>query len=68
MKDWKTTTAGVLSAVAVTTGPLTAYFALIHNPTSWQAQVPGALTLVSALARAWIGVIQKDAPVPETKN
>lgn len=61
MKDWKTTTAGILSAAMATTGPLTAYFALIHNPTAWQAQVPGALTLVAGLCRAWIGVISKDA-------
>lgn len=67
MKDWKTTTAGVLSFIMATTGPLTAYFALIHSPSAWQAQVPGVLTLVAGLCRAWVGVISKDAP-DSTKN
>jgi hypothetical protein len=61
VKNWKTTAAGILSFVLATTGPLTAYFALIHSPTSWQAQVPGALTLIAGLCRSWVGIISKDA-------
>lgn len=63
--NWKTTAAGGLSFIMATTGPLTAYFALIHNPTAWQAQVPGACTLAAGLCRAWIGIISKDAGTQE---
>jgi hypothetical protein len=48
-----------------TAGPVSAYFAIIKSPKAWQAAVPGAMTLVSSLCRAWIGVIQQD---PEEKK
>jgi len=57
--NWKTTTAGVLSAIIATTGPVTAYLATIHSPKA--ATVTGIVTLVGALARVYIGLIQTDA-------
>lgn len=72
MTGWKTTTAGALTAFAVTAGPLSGFLASLQ---AIEAQIPGhgsakytlaivgaALTCVAAIARLWIGLIQNDAP------
>ena len=66
--DWKTTANGFLSAFSATVGPLSGFIA------AWQmiqSQIPGhgpanytfaiilaGLTAASAIARAWIGLLQ----------
>lgn len=61
VKDWKTTAAGILSAVIATVGPLTAYLATLPNQGKATA-IAGVVTLVGAIARVWLGMIQHDAP------
>ena len=57
--NWKTSVAGFLSAVIATVGPVTAYLATTNSPKA--ATVTGIITLVGALARVYIGLIQSDA-------
>jgi len=59
IKDWKTTAAGILSAFIGTVGPVTAYLATTPNPNA--TKICGGLTLAAAIARIWLGLIQKDA-------
>lgn len=59
MKNWKTTAAGLLSAFIATVGPVAAYLANSHWPKA--ATACGILTLAGAIARIWVGLIQKDA-------
>ena len=63
MSNWKTTTAGILSAIIATVGPLTAYLATVHSPKA--ATATGIVTLIGALARVYIGLISNDAPPPD---
>jgi len=58
-KDWKSTAAGLLSGYLAIVGPVTAYLATTPNPTG--TKIAGAMTLAGVIARAWLGVIQKDA-------
>ena len=60
MKNWKTTANGILAFVIATAGPLTPYLANLNKP--WGAAAAGIVTLASACARVWIGLIQNDAP------
>ena len=62
MTNWKTTAAGILSAVIGTAGPLTAYLATQMTPKA--TEISGIVTLVAAVARIWIGLLQNDAPPP----
>ena len=59
MSNWKSTVAGILSAIIATIGPLTAYLATTNSPKA--ATWTGIATLVGALARVYIGLIQSDA-------
>jgi hypothetical protein len=59
MKNWKTTVAGILSAIIATVGPVTAYLATTNSPKA--ATATGIVTLVGAIARIYIGLIQSDA-------
>ena len=56
----KTTANGILAGIIGTTGPVTAYLATINKP--WAATAVGIITLLSTVARIWIGVLQNDAP------
>ena len=60
MKNWKTTVAGILAAIIAAAGPLAAYLASQNN--AKEAWVAGIVTLVAAIARVWVGLIQNDAP------
>ena len=60
--NWKTTAAGLLSAAIGTIGPLTAYLATTGNPKA--TDICGVLTLLTAIARVWVGLLQNDAQVP----
>lgn len=72
MKNWKTTAAGILSAFLGTVPPATAFLAAYrtiqaqipgHSPANYTVALIGAgLTCAAATARAWIGLIQDDAP------
>jgi hypothetical protein len=62
---WKSTVAGYLAAMMGFCGPLTAYFAGLAHPHDWQVAVPGIITLVSGVGRAWVGILMKDAGVTE---
>ena len=59
LNNWKTTAAGLLSGYLAIVGPVTAYLATTSNPKA--TQICGALTLAGVIARAWLGMIQKDA-------
>ena len=63
----KTTINGILAAIIGAAGPLTAYLATVNNPNA--ATAAGIVTLVAAIARVWVGVLQNDAPPtnPPTK-
>jgi hypothetical protein len=68
MKDWKTTAAGILSALLAFSGPSTAFLAALqsiphgaapdYTYTIWGA----ALTFAFAVFRVWIGLLQNDSP------
>jgi hypothetical protein len=60
MRDWKTSTNGILALVIGTAGPITAYLATSNNP-RWAA-TSGVVTLISGIARVWVGILQNDAP------
>ena len=60
MSHWKTTVAGILSAIMGAAGPLTAYLATINSPKA--ATATGIVTLIAAIARIWVGQLQNDAP------
>jgi hypothetical protein len=72
MQNWKTTVNGILSAFMSTVGPLTAFLAAVqminsqipgHGPGSYALAIVGAaLVCAAAIARAWIGLLQNDAP------
>jgi hypothetical protein len=65
MKNWKTTANGILTAILSASGPLTAYLATINSPKA--ATASGIVTLVAAIARVWIGLIQVDTPTTPVK-
>ena len=60
MSHWKTTAAGILSAILGAIGPITAYLATTNNPKA--TEICGALTCAAAIFRIWIGLISNDAP------
>jgi hypothetical protein len=60
MANWKTTVAGILSALIGTAGPLTAYLATQMSPTA--TKISGGVTLAAAIARVWVGMLENDAP------
>jgi VIT1/CCC1 family predicted Fe2+/Mn2+ transporter len=60
MKNWKTSVNGILAAIIGAAGPLTAYLATMNN--SKAAVASGIVTLVAAIARVWVGILQNDAP------
>lgn len=66
MKNWKTTINGFLSAFLGTVPPLSAFLAaaqsLKPHPDYTLALVGAGLTCAAAIARAWIGLLQNDAP------
>lgn len=66
MKNWKTTAAGILSALIGMSGPSTALLAALQamKPTpDYRLAIAGAvLTFVFGVARIWIGLLQNDAP------
>ena len=59
-KNWKSTANGILAAIIGAAGPLTAYLATMNSPKA--AIAAGIITLVAAIARVWVGLIQADAP------
>jgi hypothetical protein len=68
----KTTLAGLLSALMAVTGPLSALFAAlqaIKTAPNYNYAIAGAvITCVAAVLRAWVGLLQGDAPPnPTTK-
>lgn len=65
MQNWKTTVNGFLAAIIGAAGPLTAYLATINSPKA--ATATGIITLVAAIARVWIGLLQNDSPNLTTK-
>ena len=66
MKNWKTTAAGILSALLGMSGPATAFIGALQamKPTpDYRLTVWGiALTAVFGTARIWVGLLQNDAP------
>lgn len=71
MKDWKSTAAGILSFIVTTllivTGWLATY--MLTAPASSLAQLTkysAFLTLATALARGWVGLITNNASAPAT--
>ena len=75
MKNWKTTAAAALSAFMAATGPISAFLGAIqeiqsqipgHAPANYTLAIVGAgLTCAAAIARLWIGLIQKDGLTPQ---
>jgi hypothetical protein len=65
MKNWKTTANGFLTAILAAAGPLTAYLATVNSPKA--ATASGVITLIAAIARVWIGLIQVDSPASAVK-
>jgi hypothetical protein len=65
MKSWKSTASGILSFVMATAGTLTAFAAaqVAVNPAQSKvyAYITAGCTLASGLAKAWIGLLTKDA-------
>jgi hypothetical protein len=74
MKNWKTTAAGILSAFLGTVPPATAFLAAYqtieanlpgHSHADYRLAIAGAaLSCAAAIARAWVGLIENDAPPP----
>ena len=72
MKNWKTTANGILAALLAIIGPGSALLAALqaisatqpgHAAADYTYAIVGAvLTFLGACARAWIGLIQNDAP------
>lgn len=72
MKNWKTTIAGILSALLGTIPALTAFIAALqtiqaqqpgHGPADYTfAYVGAGLSFLTAAGRVWIGLLQNDAP------
>ena len=60
LTNWKTTANGFLATILAATGPLTAYLATQNNPKA--ASAAGLVTLIAAIARAWVGMLQTDSP------
>ena len=58
--NWKTTANGILALVIGTAGPLAAYLATQNSPKS--ASAAGIVTLVAAIARVCVGILENDAP------
>ena len=76
MNHWKTTVAGLLSAFIGIVGPLSGLLASLqaitaqqpgHAPADYRYAIAGAiLTFLAAAARVWIGMLQNDAPPPDS--
>jgi uncharacterized membrane protein len=66
MKNWKTTAAGILSALLGMSGPTTALLAALQamkTTPDYRLAIWGAvLTFIFAVLRVWLGLIQNDAP------
>jgi hypothetical protein len=66
MTNWKTTAAGILSALIGTSGPATAFIGALQamkTTPNYNLTIAGAvLTLVFSIARVWVGLLQNDAP------
>ena len=62
--NWKTTASGLLTAVIGAAGPLTAYFATLHQ--TWAAEGSGVVTLTAAIATVWLHILMNDAPAATT--
>jgi hypothetical protein len=64
--NWKTTANGFLSAFTAAVGPMSALLAALQamqpHPDYTLAIVGASLTCAAAIARAWIGLLQNDAP------
>ena len=64
--NWKTTAQGFLSAFNATVGPLTALMAALQaikpSPDYTFAYIGAGLICASAIAKAWIGLLQNDVP------
>ena len=58
VEHWRTTTAGFLAFVIGTCGPLAAYLASQNSPKA--ASAAGIVTLVSMMARVWVGMLMND--------
>ena len=66
LSNWKTTVNGFLAAIIGAAGPLTAYLATVNSPKA--ATASGIVTLVAAIARVYIGMIQSDAKPSVTSS
>ena len=66
MTHWKTTANGLLAAFIAAVGPLSGFLASLQamqpHPNYTLAVVGAGLTTAAAIARAWIGIIENDAP------
>lgn len=73
MKDWKSTVSGILSFLIATFVTVTAFLApyLMTAPAGTQAllsKISAGLTLATALARVWIGLITTNADAGAVSN
>jgi len=63
----KTTLAGILSAVMATTGPVAGMLGAIQSvrptPNYELALAIAGLTCLASILRAWLGMVQGDAPI-----
>jgi hypothetical protein len=72
MNNWKTTMAGILSALLGTIPALTAFVAAMqtiqaqqpgHPPANYTfAYIGAGLSFLAAAGRVWIGLLENDAP------
>lgn len=66
MNNWKTTANGFLAAFLAIVGPASALQASLqsmHSAPDYTLAIAGAvLTCLASIARAWIGLLQTDAP------
>ena len=72
MNNWKTTAAGILSALIGTSGPVTAFIGALEAAKAvpdYTLTITGAaLTLVFGIARVWVGLLQNDATAIPTQT
>ena len=65
--NWKTTVAGILSAILGATGPISGFLAALQamkpTPDYTVAVTIAAVAMVAGILRIWIGMIQGDAPL-----
>ena len=65
--NWKTTMAGILSAILGITGPVSGFLGALQamkpTPDYTLAVCVAAVAMVAGVLRVWIGMLQGDAPL-----